>query len=287
MSLLKGCLILFLAQSPQFQLLEEANAEYRALRSAEAVRLYREYLAKYEDRADVRTYLGAALLNMHQPREALVEAKRAIALNARYAKAYTLAGRVHTELKQWDLAKECFDRAVALDPADREAWYFFGRSYYDANRFERAVEAFLQALRLGDATSRVYENLGLAYDALGRFEDAEREYRLAVASPGRTYRSYLAYGVFLFKQGRMTESLPLLEQAFRLQPGDADVRFELGRALYHAGKLSEASQVLEGALPTNECRVHNLLARVFSNLGKSSEAQREVGSLAHCESGNP
>ena len=62
-------------QSSQSQLLEQANSNYRALRSAEAVRLYREYLAQYADRADVRTYLGGALLNLHQLRGALEEAR--------------------------------------------------------------------------------------------------------------------------------------------------------------------------------------------------------------------
>ena len=288
----QGCIIFLLgmigivesapAQSSQSRLLDEANINYRALRSAEAVRLYREYLAHYADRADVRTYLGGALLNMGQLHEALVEAKRAIALDDRYAKAYTLAGRVYTEQQQWDLAKECFDQAVVLDPGDRETWYFFGRSYYDANRFERATEAFLHTLRLGAGQSRVYENLGLAYDALGQFRDAEKAHRRAVELAGNTYRPYLAYGVFLFKQGRMTESLRLLEQAFRLESNAVDVRFELGRALYHAGKLTEASQILEGALPSNECRLHNLLARVFSIQGKSSQAAREVKSLGTC-----
>src|SRR5437588_12686834 len=104
-----GCVILLLgmigivesapAQSSQSQsspgkLLEEANANYRALRSAEAVRLYREYLAHYPDRADVRTYLGGALLTINQPRDALQEVNRAIILDGRYAIATTLAGRV-------------------------------------------------------------------------------------------------------------------------------------------------------------------------------------------------
>ena len=70
--------------------------------------------------------------------------------------------------------------------------------------------------------------------------------------------------------------------AFRLEPGAVDVRFEFGRVLYHAGKLPEAGKVLEGALPSNECRLHNLLARVFSIQGKTSEAEREVKALGNC-----
>src|SRR2546430_12939190 len=85
-----------------------------------------------------------------------------------------------------------------------------------------------------------------------------RSYRRAVELAESSYRPLVTYGVFLFKQGRIAESQRVLEQAFRLEPGAADVRFELGRALFHAGKLPEASQVLEGALPSNECRLHNL-----------------------------
>jgi tetratricopeptide (TPR) repeat protein len=290
-SFLNGCLILLLgisaaaqsapAQRSPSRLLEEANSHYRALRSAEAVRLYREYLAYYPDRADVRTYLGAALLNMQEPREALEEANRAIKLDDRYAKAYTLAGRIYTEQQQWELSKQCFEQAVLLDPGDRETWYFFGRSSYEANRFEQAIESYLRALKLGAGQSRLYENLGLAYEALGQSGDAEKAYRRAVELPETTYRSYVAYGMFLFKQGRMTESLRLLEQAFRMEP-NVDVRFALGRVLYHAGKLTEASQVLEGALPSDECRLHNLLAKVFAIQGKHSEAETEVKFLANC-----
>lgn len=270
------------AQSSQSQLLEAAGSNYRALRSAEAVRLYREYLAHFADRADVRTYLGGALLNLHQLRGALEEAKQAITLDGRYAKAYTLAGRVYTEQRQWELAGEFFDRAIAIDPGDRETWYFLGRSSYDANRFERAIDAFLHALKLGPGQSRVYENLGLAYEATSQFEHAENAYRRAVELSGTAYRPFVAYGVFLFKQGRMTESLCLLERAFLLEPSAVDVRFEFGRVLYQAGKLAEATQVLQGALPSNECRVHNLLARVFAIQGKSGEAEREVESLKKC-----
>ena len=281
MSLLGGCLVLLL-QTSQSQLLEQANSNYKALRSVEAVRLYREYLAHYEDRPDVRTYLGGALLNLGQLPEALEEARHAITLDGRYAKAYTLAGRVYTEQRKWELAGEWFDRALVIDPNDRETWYFAGRSAYDANRFERAINAFLHALKLGAGQSRVYENLGLAYEATSQFEQAEKAYRSAVELSGTAYRPFVAYGVFLFKQGRMEESLPHLERAFLLEPSAVDSRFELGRVLYQAGKLTEAAQVLQGALPSNECRLHNLLAKVFAMQSKKAEAEREIKSMKSC-----
>src|SRR4051794_3256216 len=99
---------LMAAQAPGERLLSEANSAYRSLRASEAVDLYRRYLAAYADRADVRVYLGGALLNLNQMREAFEEAQRAIAVDGRYAKGYVLAGRVCATREQWDRAQEFF-----------------------------------------------------------------------------------------------------------------------------------------------------------------------------------
>jgi tetratricopeptide (TPR) repeat protein len=271
------------AQNPEERLLVEANGAYRSLRAAEAVSLYRQYLARYRDRADVRVYLGGSLLNLDQFQGALDEANRAIALDARYAKGYILAGRVCAAREQWDLAQRFFGTAQHLDPRDLDTWYFSGRAFYDANHFEQAIKAFDRALRAGAEQSRVYENLGLSQDALGQFDAAEKSFRKAVDLAGGAWRPYLAYGAFLFRQDRAAESLPGLRQALALAPADTGVRFELARVLYHENSMAEAARVLEPALPSNECRVHNLLARIYSARGESSLADAEVRAIRNCK----
>ena len=271
------------AQGTPERLLEEANAAYRSLRAADAVRLYRDYLARYSDRADVRVFLGGALLNLDQLAAALEEANHAIGLEAGYAKAYILAGRIHSARGQWDLAQGLFEKAQRLDPRDIEAWYFSGRMFYDANRFENAVEAFQQALRKGGEQSRVYENLGLAQDALGKFYIAEASLRKAVALAGGAWRPYLAYGAFLFRQGRSAESQPVLRQALALAPESVDVRFALARVLYHLDSLAEAARVLEPALSSGECRIHNLMARIHSVRGESGPAEAQIRAMENCK----
>ena len=99
------------------------------------------------------------------------------------------------------------------------------------------------------------------------------------------WRPYLAYGAFLFRQNRAAESLPLLQQALTLAPDDVDVRFELARVLYHQNSLAEAARVLEPALSSNECRVHNLLIRIYSARGESGAADAQVHALEHCQAG--
>ena len=260
----------------------EANAAYRSFHAAEAVNLYRQYLALHPDRADVRVFLGGALLNLNQLQEAFEEATQAIALDGSYAKAHTLAGRVCAAREQWERAQSYFETAQRLDKRDIDGWYFSGRAYYDENRFELAIATFEQALRVGGEQSRVYENLGLAQDASGQFSAAEKSLRRAVELAPGAWRPRLAYGAFLFRQSRSAESIAVLRQALALGPDAVGVRFELARGLYHENKLAEAAQVLEGARTSKECRVHNLLARIYSADGRSGPAEEEVRAAENC-----
>lgn len=263
-------------------LLEQANAEYRSSHFASAAAFYHQYLDRYPDRPDVRVYLGAALLGQDETSAALAEADRAIQLNDRYAKAYTLKGRIYNANQDWDLSRQYFAKALSLDPQDRETWYFSGTASYEGAQFGIAVREFRQAIQLGANQSRVYEGLGLAYEALDDVKNAENSYRRAVELSPSDYRPHLAYGAFLFRQARSPDSKLALERAFSLAPNSVEVRFQLGRLLYHAGDLEQAAQILQGALASNECRVHNLLARIFLDQGKNRQEEQELASLGNC-----
>jgi tetratricopeptide (TPR) repeat protein len=265
-------------------LLQQANAEYQAHRPTEAIRLYDLYLIQYEDRADVRVFLGGALLNLNRRPEALDQAQRALALDTNCWKAYTLAGRIYSSQHQWEPAHKAYQAALRLNPLDRETWYFFGRTYYEESRFEQAVHAFRRAIELGVLSSRVYENLALSYDALTLFEEAEAAYRRAIGLTDTEFHPYHAYGVFLNKQGRSAEGIRMLKRAFDLNPAAVETRFELGKALYQAGQLNEAATTIEGALAlSDQRRIRNLMARIYSLLGKTAEAESQVKALEACK----
>ena len=152
------------------------------------------------------------------------------------------------------------------------------------SQFETAVTSFREALRLGATQSRVYDGLGLAYDALGQYDEAEAGYQRAVELSHGEYSPYFDYGVFLFRQGRTEKSVFMLERAFQIEPDAANVRFEFARALYHAGNLDEALGVLEQTPASKECRVHNLLARIWALKGNNEAARRERDYLTTCVS---
>jgi len=181
------------------------------------------------------------------------------------------------------LAQGHFEKAQHLTPRDADAWYFSARAWYDANRFERAIGAFGQALRIDPSQSRVYENLGLAQDAAGDARAAGESFRKAVELAHGAWRPYLSYGAFLFRQGNAAESLSALRQALALAPDAVEVRFELARVLYQQDDLAEAVRILQPTLASNECRVHNLMARIYSARGETAPAAVEVQAMEHCK----
>jgi tetratricopeptide (TPR) repeat protein len=264
------------------EILEQANSSYRQLHSEDAVRLYRQYLQLYPDRADVHVFLGAALLNLNRLDEALAEAARALLLDGKLAKGYLLEGRVWSEQQQWDSAMRAFTTAVTLQPGDPDAWYFSGRTAYEATHFKAAINSFQRGLAIDPAQSRFYEGLGQVYEALGRSSEAEHAYRQALDRAGQSYRPSYVLGRFLFKQGRDVESVPYFATALQLSPSAPEVRFELGRALYQTGKLSDSVKVLDGGLPTRDCRIYSLLAKVLRQVGDATSADSRLAEWRRC-----
>ena len=128
------------------------------------------------------------------------------------AHASKLLGIAYSRQQRDQAAEESFRRACESNPREENACYFLGRAYYYANRFEKSL-ATLQAALSAEASDRALTMVGIAeaFEALGNTGEAERVYKDAAASGGS--RALVAYGMFLFHQGRGSQSVPLLRQA--------------------------------------------------------------------------
>jgi adenylate cyclase len=104
----------------------------------------------------------------------------------------------------------------------------------------RARAELLQALRQNEALGEAHSVLAGLYIADDAFRDAEREARRAMelnpslADPYR-WMAQLAAG-----EGRIDETVRLLEAALRLDPVDVNVLAFLGRAYFYAGREADA-----------------------------------------------
>lgn len=221
---------------------------------------------------------GMALLGQGQSKAAAELFSRATVARPQDARAWKALGVAHATSGDYEAAEPAFARACALAPRLEDACYYHGRALYALNRFEASLEALKKAARgakvdLGEAQ---------ALEALGRAAEAERAFQRALggdpAAPG-------AYGLFLVRQGRVDEAIPVLQSAVEKAPRMPEPRVYLGRALLEKGRIAEAAASLEQAiaLAPNHGQAHLLLAKAYVRLGRAAEAQPHFEAAAAAE----
>lgn len=94
--------------------------------------------------------------------------------------------------------------AIALNHEDYKTWYYLGNLYYDKRRYSDAIEAWEQSIKINDAFATTHRNLGIAY-----------------------------YN----KLNRKEKALSLYERAFKNDPTDSRVLFELDNLYKRLKKL--------------------------------------------------
>ncbi|HWG78657.1 MAG TPA: tetratricopeptide repeat protein [Stellaceae bacterium] len=103
------------------QKIDEAIADHRAGRIAEAERKYREILAAEPTERKALQFLALIALQRRQPQLALDLMRNAIARDGRVAEFHNRLGEAHLALGQVGEAVQCFGKALRLRPYYTEA----------------------------------------------------------------------------------------------------------------------------------------------------------------------
>ena len=127
------------------------------------------------------------------------------------ARAHKWLGMTFVAREQYARAEEPFQKACGLDSREENACYYLGKVYYELNRYQEALKAFDKAMQDTGERGRPLLGSALALESLGRIADAERAFRQAIGTGDRQAR--VDYGLFLFRQGRTTESVAELRAA--------------------------------------------------------------------------
>jgi tetratricopeptide (TPR) repeat protein len=266
-------------------LLRLGTIYYATGRPALAERALTECLRRKES-AEAYCLLAGAQFNLKEFVQAHDSARRALRLDPKYAKAYTALGMIYTATNDWPDAQASYQQALRLNPRDADTWFMLGRANFFRDDFARARQAYETALRLDPQQVRVYENLGLTLDLLNDPAAAEKSFQEgARVNQLRKYpdpRLYISYGTFLSKANRADESLMQLREAVGVAPQNPDALFELANQLARMKRWKEAAQ--EGELAaradSRNPRVHFLLARVYTALGKPDLAAQHAREAA-------
>lgn len=146
--------------------------------------------------------------------------------------------------REYDAARQLFEKATTADPNDRSAWNNLGRALAALGRLDEAQKAYQRQLAINPLDQYSYNNLGLVQERVGNW-------------------------------GQAIESL---RKQLEVHPGDSYAISNLPRALIHEKRWAEAEEAASRATqvqPTNLThRLNFAIARVCH--GTATDARKEI-----------
>ena len=139
----------------------------------------------------------------------------AVTQDPKSALAYKLLGLTFGAQKKYRLAEGSFHRACELDPNEENACYYLALTYYNLSQFEKSKQTFEAVTNTASPKDRLQAGLAITLEALGRTNEAEHLFQEAIHEGRR--ETLTLYGMFLFRQGRLTESITVLRRAQAFQ----------------------------------------------------------------------
>jgi tetratricopeptide (TPR) repeat protein len=216
-------------------------------------------------------------------RQAAYLVGQSLAIDPGCAQALVVRGQILVQRGLYGGARTILEKALALDPDSFEAHYQLGVCCFRTNLFEQAAQHFEAAAALRPQSALALDYLGFSLEMLGEEERAERAYRDAVkVNSGPFFDPTLDYnfGRFLFKQGRLDESLNHFNRAVSNFPDRRGPRYQRAKIHLAQGDIQKAREDAERALAlgkpgdvVSDLQVYFLLASIHSRLGNTELAE--------------
>jgi Flp pilus assembly protein TadD len=257
------------AQQPER---EKLHALYRRAREFYAGKLTQAAAPPARDAAALMK-AGLALFGQGKSAEAAETLRKAVVVDPDNPEARKALGVVLAAQNEYAEAEPHFEKACRLRPALEDVCYYHARALYLLDRFEPAIVLLRKIAPADPVPGRVSWALAQALEATGEAQAAEQEYRRAMEAGYRTNKpdgdTRVLYGVFLFRQGRLEDSVKALERAVEARPDSSRANAELGRVLLQLGRTEEASQRLQRAIALD---AENAVARLLLEKVRARQA---------------
>jgi predicted Zn-dependent protease/transglutaminase-like putative cysteine protease len=155
---------------------------------------------------------------------------------------------VDIKAHSYDAARLKLDQASKLSPNERGLWAGYGYADFSQNKVEDGFKAYKKEIEIHPENSGVYYTLAALQEFHNQPEESENTLRsLLKAMPDDvTGRKQLA--ALLIRRKRVSDAVPLLEEAVKLSPGDVNLKVSLGSAEVLGGAKDEGAALLRNVL---------------------------------------
>ena len=253
--------------------LRKAQQALDAHNFAEAKRQLELALRANPKSPDVLLMLGFVEFQSGDTPHAIEHLERGLKLNPEsFSGHYNLA---LARLRQRDVAagRNELERAVALNPRHAGAAYNLGLVLLELGQPEEALIQLRRAQALAPEGPDISVNIARAELTLHQVAEAKREADAAARSFGNDARWQAAMGKVFLEHGQPQQALVYLNEAFRLQPQEIQIR----RLLASAQLATENPSAVLDLIPTpDSAEDHYLLAGAYYLMRQLPKADEEA-----------
>ena len=230
--------------------LQRASSLAQSGRFAEAIRLYREFLARAPENPEATHFLGICLVQSGRPSEGLPLIERSVGLAPRNAMYRQNFGLILAEAGDVAAAEQEFRKIVESEPGNATGHNHLGMARQRLGRFDQAVASYLEALRLAPGDAAAANNLGFCLLERGDVEGAAEWLRRSLAADARNPMAHNNLGNVLRTKGEQKAAAESFRRAIALAPRLASAHYNLALTLRD---LDERHGALEAARAAVQC----------------------------------
>jgi predicted O-linked N-acetylglucosamine transferase (SPINDLY family)/glycosyltransferase involved in cell wall biosynthesis len=144
--------------------------------------------------------------------------RKALAFDARHAKANCNLGMILHRAGRVEEAAQCYREAVKIDPALAQAWFNLGALMLDREQWDAAIEHFRRALILDPGEASPHSALGWALRKAGRPLEALNSFRAALGLDASSAAAQEQVAECLLDTGEAESAVTAFRQAQALDP---------------------------------------------------------------------
>ncbi|KAB1222488.1 putative UDP-N-acetylglucosamine--peptide N-acetylglucosaminyltransferase SPINDLY [Morella rubra] len=238
-------------------LAEAAESYQKALRADPSYKPAAECLAI------VLTDLGTSLKLAGSVQEGIQKYYEALKIDPHYAPAYYNLGVVYSEMMQFDLALNCYEKAALERPMYAEAYCNMGVIYKNRGELESAIACYERCLAVSPNFEIAKNNMAIALTDLGTKVKLEGDINQGIAYYKKALYYNWHYADAMYNLGvAYGEMLKFDMLALSIKPNFSQSLNNLGVVYTVQGKMDIAASLIEKAIIANPT-----YAEAYNNLG--------------------
>jgi tetratricopeptide (TPR) repeat protein len=228
---------------------------------------------------------GKLLFEEQKYQESLKVLDRCLALNQQDPELYKLVASDAILINRMDIAEQALNSARRLAPSDSLVLFNLGALYYTDSRFAQAQPVLEESVKLNPDFVPARLFLGLTLEELNQEPGAIDAYRKSIEIGERTQfkgeQPYLYLGRLLYRENKLSESLPYLQKAAQANPQSCESLCLISRVESTQGREDPAVAALQQCIQADPkySEAHYLLSRAYAKQGRTEDAAREMATF--------